>query len=189
MYQPAVPLIQVSPTFRTQRLAEVELGRLIQLHPTSGGAGAGLAVRADALSAQGDLSEGLVRLSGGPVRFERRRLDEQVTALLIDYVLETDLLTPALRSPEPGDLLVLSGRPAAGLYLGNVWPGTAALMDMASAVLRPFAAARSVLQLAYGWRLVDRDHRERVLLEHAAAEPEPEEAPETPLRRREEDCD
>ena len=59
MYQPQVPLVQLSPAFRTARLAEIELGHLILLRAGAGG-GAGLGMRADALSARGDLSEGLL---------------------------------------------------------------------------------------------------------------------------------
>jgi hypothetical protein len=73
MYEPPVALIPTSPVFKTQRLGEVELGRLVLLRDSANaGGGAGIGLRVEALSARGELSEGVLRLSGGPTRFERR---------------------------------------------------------------------------------------------------------------------
>lgn len=188
MYQPQVPLIPMSPRFKTQRLAQVELGQLLLLRDSADAhGGAGLGVRADALSAQGELIEGLVRLSGGPTRFEQRALQDNVIALQIDYLLEADLAHAAIRPPESGDLLVSAQRPGAALFIGGVWPGAAGLLDLAAAVIRPFGpAGRTPTHVALTWRLVERDNRTRTLLERAAPEPLVE---ARPRRAFGEDCD
>lgn len=172
MYQPQIPLIQMSPVFKTRRLAEVELGQLLLLRDSADSlGGAGIGVRADALSAKGELTEGLVRLSGGPTRFERRALEDAVIALQIDYILEAALGDAAVRPPQSGDLLVSPNRPAAAMFIANVWPGAAGLLDTAGAVIRPFGpAGRTPTHVALTWRLVERDNRTRTLLERAAPE-------------------
>ena len=96
MYQPQVPLIAMSPGFRAVQLAEVELGRLVLLRPAADiAAAAGIGLRADALSAQGDLTVGVLRLR--PTRFERCALDDAVIAIDIDYLLEADLASAVAR--------------------------------------------------------------------------------------------
>jgi hypothetical protein len=169
MYQPQVPLVQLSPAFRTARLAEIELGHLILLRAGVGG-GAGLGMRADALSARGDLSEGLLRLSGGPTRFERCGLDDVLVAIDIDYVLEADLTSIAARAPISGDLIVAPNRPAAGVFVANPWNGSNGLLDLASAVIRSYVAPRAATQTALSWKLTERAQRSRVLLAHEAPE-------------------
>src|SRR5579863_1658765 len=105
MYQPQVPLIAMSPGFRSAQLAEIELGRLVLLRAAADIAAApGIGLRADALSAQGDLSVGVLRLR--PTRFERCALDEAVIAIDLDYLLEPDLASAVARAPRSGDLLV-----------------------------------------------------------------------------------
>lgn len=186
MYQSAVPLIHLTPAFRNARLAEVELGRLILLRASadsSGGAGVG--VRADALSARGELTEGVLRLSGGPTRFERAGLAETVIAIEVDYLLEADLASAAVRAPTSGDLIVASTHPCAGVFVANLWPGTGGLLDIASAVIRPFAPGK-MTQVALSWKLVERDQRTRILLERSTPEPFTR---ELPRRVYSEDCD
>jgi hypothetical protein len=185
MYQPPVPLVPMSPAFHAAQLAELELGRLMLLRP--GGDGAtrpSLGMRVDALSAQGDLLTGVVRLQ--PMRFERCALDESVAALELDYVLEADLTSLVARTPAPGDLLVAARRPAAAVFLASVWGSAAGLLDVNSATIRPFGAAPRVPQVALGWRLVERVQRSRILFEHLTAEPYLQ---ELPRRVQGEDCD
>lgn len=173
MYQPSVPLIPLSPHLRARRLGEVELGRLLLLRdsPDPQG-GPGIGVRADALSARGDLTEGLVRISGGPTRFERRTLEDAVIAMEIDYLVEADLPGVQLRLPQSGDLVVAANRPGAAMFIANLWPGAAGLLDLASAVIRPFGpTGRTSTQVALSWRLVEREQRTRVLFARPVPEP------------------
>jgi len=177
MFEPQVPLIALSPAVRSARLAEIELGRLLVLRATNSAA-AGLGVRADALSARAELSAGVLRLSGGPVRFEALALETMLAALEIEYLLEADLPGLAMRAPASGDLIVTSGRPAAGLFVSRPGDeGAAALFDPATATLRPYLTPRVATQLALGWRLVERAQRTRVLLEYRAPEPYARELP------------
>ena len=183
MYQPQVALIQSSPAFRTARLAEIELGSLVVLRE-----GAGLALRADALSARGDLTVGVLRLGPGAVRFERCALDTVLVAFDIGYLVEADLTSLAARSPDSGDLIVTANRPPAGLYVTGLFDGTAGLLDLATAVIRPFVSARSALQLALNWKLVEREQRTRVLFAHEGESLEPARR-ELPRRAYGEDSD
>ena len=177
MFEPQAPLIALSPAVRSARLAEIELGRLLVLRATNSAA-AGLGVRADALSARAELSAGVLRLSGGPVRFEALALETMLAALEIEYLLEADLPGLAMRAPASGDLIVTSGRPAAGLFVSRPGDeGAAALFDPATATLRPYLTPRVATQLALGWRLVERAQRTRVLLEYRAPEPYARELP------------
>lgn len=188
MYQPQVPLIRMSPIFRAAKLAAVELGRLVLLRaaPDLPG-GTTLGVRTDALSAQGDLTEGVLRL-GAVARFERCGLEESVIAIEIDYLLEADLSSAAQRPLCSGDLVVAVQRPAAaGIYVADLWRGGGAgLLDIASAVIRPFAAPANAAHTVLSWKLVEREQRGRTLFERGAPEPP---APERLRRIPEEDCD
>ena len=168
MYQPPVPLIASSPAFRTARLAEIELGTLVLLRE-----GPGIGMRADALSAAGELTEGVLRLSPGTVRFERCALDAVLVALDVAYLLEADLTSLGARVPDSGDLVVAANRPPAGLCVLGLFAGTPGLLDLASATIRPYIAARSSQQVACSWRLVEREQRTRVLLVHAGEVAEP----------------
>jgi hypothetical protein len=120
------------------------------------------------------------------MRFERCALDESVAALELDYLLEADLTSLIARAPGAGDLLVAARRPAAALFIANVWGGSAGLLDVSSATIRPFGAAPRVSQVACGWRLVERAQRSRILFEHRLAEPYLQ---ELPRRVQGEDCD
>jgi hypothetical protein len=172
MFQPQVPLITLDPQFRAQRLGEIELGRLVLLTEPSGGARAGIGVRADTLSARGETAEGVLRLAFGPVRFERRGLDEPLLAIEIDYVLEAELESASARALESGDLVVSPTRPPSGLFVANAWPGTDGILDIASAIIRPCTESRrSAARVAMGWSLVERGNRQRVLLRHYAPHP------------------
>src|SRR5450631_994724 len=92
MYQPQTPLIETSPRFRSRRLAEIELGQLILLGDAPDAPGSpALGIRGDALSRRGEIIEGLFRLAGGSVVFERHALDESLAALEIEYDLQADL--------------------------------------------------------------------------------------------------
>jgi hypothetical protein len=188
MYEPPVALIPTSPVFRTQRLGEIELGRLVLLRdPADASGGAGIGVRVEALSARGDLSEGVLRLSGGSPCFECRALDDTLIALDIDYVLEADLGSAAVRALSSGDLLVTPSRPAAAVYVASLWGGAGGLLDIASAIIRPFSASASPAHVVLAWKLVERDHRARTLFEHVA--PEPPLARSLPRKMSGEDCD
>ncbi len=172
MYEPPTALIPTSPLFKTQRLGEIELGRLVLLREANDAAGgAGLGLRVEALSARGDLSEGVLRLGAGPPRFERRALEDTLIALDIDYVLEADLASAAVRALISGDLVVAPNRPAAGVYIGSLWQGAGGLLDIASAIIRPFTAPASPAHLVLAWKLVEREHRTRTLFEHVQIEP------------------
>ena len=187
MYQPQVPLISMSPGFRSAQLAEIELGRLVLLRPAGDiGSAPGLGLRADALSAQGDLTVGVLRLR--PTRFERCALDDALIAVELDYLLEADLASAVARAPSSGDLVVAARRPAAaGLYVAQLWGSAGGLLDMASAVIRPFGAApQASAQVVLGWRLVEREQRTRTLFECMPAEPYVQ---ELPRRVHAEDCD
>jgi len=188
MYQPQVPLIAMSPGFRTVQLAEVELGRLVLLRPAADiAAAAGIGLRADALSAQGDLTVGVLRLR--PTRFERCALDDAVIAIDLDYLLEADLASAVARVPASGDLVVAARRPAAaGIYVAPLWGSAGGLLDIASAVIRPFAAApKAAAQVVLGWRIVEREQRMRSLFERLPAEPYLQELPRRVQHG--EDCD
>src|ERR1700722_4119473 len=174
MYQPQVPLIASSPSFRTARLAEIELGSLVLLRERTG-----VGIRADSLSARGDRSEGVRRLSPGMVRFERCALDAVLVAMQVAYLLEPDLASVTSRAPDSGDLIVAPNRPPAGLFVTALFDGTAGLLDLGTAIIRPYVTTRSSLQVAFGWRLVEREQRSRVLFAHEGelAEPVRREAP------------
>lgn len=194
MYQPQIPLIEMSPGFKARRLGEVELGRLVLLRGPAADIGVGL--RADTLSARGDLTEGVLRLSGAPVRFERIGLEDSVIAIEIEFVLEADPASASARAPRSGDLIVSASRTATGLMVANLWGAGAGVLDLASAVIRPYAGTHEVTHTVLSWRLVERENRTRVLLDHSAPrEPEARlesEEPhfeEAPRRRFAEDSD
>jgi hypothetical protein len=168
VYQPQVPLIASSPEFRTARLAQIELGSLVLLRDA-----AGIGVRADVLSARGELTAGVLRLSPGMVRFEHCALDAVLVAMDISYLVEADLTSIAARAPESGDLIIAPNRSPAGLCVTGPFGDTPGLLDLASAIIRPYVAARGAPQVACSWRLVERDQRTRVLLSHEAEDTEP----------------
>jgi hypothetical protein len=161
MYQPQVPLIASSPEFRTARLAQIELGSLVLLRDA-----VGIGVRADALSARGELTEGVLRLSPGMVRFERCALDTVLVAMDISYLVEADLTSIAARAPDSGDLIIAANRSPAGLCVTGLFGDTTGLLDLASAIIRPYVGARNAPQVACSWKLVEREQRARVLLTH-----------------------
>jgi hypothetical protein len=161
MYQPQVPLIASSPEFRTARLAQVELGGLILLRDV-----AAIGVRADALSARGDLTEGVLRLGPGMVRFVRCALDSVLVALQISYLVEADLTSLTARVPEPGDLVIAPNRSPAGLCVTGAFGDTPGVLDLGSAIIRPYVTTRGPPQVACRWKLVEREQRTRVLLAH-----------------------
>ena len=172
MYQPQTPLIQTSPRFTSRRLAEIELGQLILLaaDPDASG-GATLGIRGDALSRRGEIIEGLFRLTGGGVLFERHALDDSLTALEIEYDLQADLAGPISPTYQSGDLLVRLPGAHTALVVAGPWDGRLGLLDLASAIARAFTEdpprTRSV---ALSWRLVDRADRGRVLFQRSAPE-------------------
>ena len=176
MYQTQNPLIETSPRFRSRRLAEIELGQLILLGDAPDAPGSpALGIRGDALSRRGEIIEGLFRLAGGSVVFERHALDESLAALEIEYDLQADLAGSMSQVRQPGDLLVRLPGAHTSLVVAGPWDGRPGLLDLASAVARVFTEdpphTRSV---ALSWRLVDRQDRSRVLFQRAAPErPEP----------------
>ena len=172
---PRTPLIELRPRCRTLRLAEIELGRLVLLDAPRG---AGLlAIRADALSGQGELSEGVLRL-GAPPRFERRRLDDPLLALELEYCIEPDLASARVRAPAAGDLVLARGAAASGLWLPAPFGG--ALLDLATTLLRPYAPeAAGPPRLALQWQLVERAQH-RTLFRHGGADPDLAPAPAAP---------
>jgi hypothetical protein len=188
MYQPQTPLIETSPRFRNRRLAEIELGQLILLGDAGEEpGGAGLGIRADALSRRGEIMEGLFRLGGHSVIFERHGLEANLTALEIEYDLQADLAGPMSPSRQPGDLLVRLPGGLTSLVVAGPWDGKPGLLDLASAIARPYTEdpphTRSV---ALSWRLVDRHDRSRVLFRRAPPDRSMEPLPKRP---RGEDCD
>ena len=189
MHQPQVPMIETYPQFKPRRLAEVELGRLVVVGTSPDGLGrAGLALRVDALSAQGDPTEGVLRLGAGPVRFERHALDEQVVAIDVEYVLQADLDSIATRRLQSGDLVLAAERPAATLFVAAPWRDGDGLLDVSSAIIRPFAdSERRARHVALSWALVEFENRQRVFYRHDPPEEEVARAP--PRRSVSEDCD
>ncbi len=178
------PLICSSPAFRSARLAQIELGRLVLLRAGSDCA-AGLGVRTDAVSARAELTEGVLRLSPA-VRFERRALDDGLIELEIDYLIEPDFLELASRPALSGDLLIAAGQSAVGVYVAQVWPDSAGVLELHSGLIRPAPPPRAGMQIALGWRLLEQARRERVLFDR----PLPPAAPLERLRRvHGEDCD
>lgn len=180
MYRPETPLIEMIPGLKTRRLSEIELGRLVLLGE-SRDATAGMGIRADALSRGGDVTEGVVRLSGGRVRFEPHELEQNVVAVDIDYVLEPDLASATARSPEAGDLLVSPAGGAVGVLVAGPWQGFA-LLDIASALARPFAI-EPARHLSLAWQLVDREERRRILFIRYASEDRNDDHPRYPRER------
>lgn len=170
-YQPQMPLIEMIPGLKARRLSEIELGRLVLLGNSPDAlATAGIAMRADALSRAGDITEGVVRLGGGPLRFERHGLDETLIAIEVEYVLEPDLTSAAVRPAEAGDLIV-SPAGGAGVVITGPWQGFSVL-DIASAVARPFAQEGAAgLQVTLAWELVQREERRRIIFARDAREP------------------
>ncbi len=166
-----MPLIQMLPGLKAKRLGEIELGRLVLLgNAADGSANAGIAIRADALSRAGDITEGVVRLGGGPLRFERHALDETLVAIEVEYVLEPDLTGAAVGPAAAGDLIV-SPTGGAELVVTGPWQGFG-ILDIRSAVARPFAQERAAgLQLRLAWQLVHREERRRIIFARAAREP------------------
>jgi hypothetical protein len=167
MYRPETALIEMIPGFKTRRLSEIELGRLVLLgNSRDATAGAGIGMRADSLSRGGDITEGVVRLGSGRVRFERHELDQSLVAIDIEYLLEPDLGSAAVRSPEAGDLIVAPSGGALGVLVAGPWHGLG-LLDIASAVTRPFAdPGRHGLPVCLAWQLVHREERRRILFTH-----------------------
>jgi hypothetical protein len=191
MYQPPVPLITMSPALRARRLGEVELGQLVLLRD-----GGGIGLRTDTLSPRGDVTEGVLRLSGPALEFEAMGLTDTVIAMQIAYLLEADPASASVRAPQSGDLVVSAGRATCGLFIAGLWSTADGLCDIASSIIRPAARQEGVMPTVLAWRLVERDCRTRVLLDRgqpralplprASREPPAE---EPPRRRFVEDCD
>jgi len=168
------------PGFRSRRLSEIELGRLVLLGNSRDGAAIG--IRADALSRAGDLTEGVVRLGAGQIRFERYGLDQTLMAVEVDYVLEPDLASAAVRAIEAGDLIVSPANGAVGVLVAGPWQGLG-LLDIASAVARPFTdAGTRGLPVSLAWQLVHSEERRRILFTRHPGE-RPSEHPRDELPR------
>ncbi len=170
-YQQRMPLIEMLPGLRAKRLGEIELGCRVLLGNSADGTPiAGIAIRADALSRAGDITEGVVRLGGGAPRFERHALDDTLVAIEVEYLLEPDLASATARPAQAGDLLVSPASGAVGVVITGPWQGFG-LMDVASAVARPFAQAKpDGVQLMLAWRLVEREARSKILFVRQASE-------------------
>jgi hypothetical protein len=170
MYRPETALIEMIPGFKTRRLSEIELGRLVLLgNSRDATASAGIGMRADSLSRGGDITEGVIRLGSGRVRFERHELDQSVVAIDIEYLLEADLASAAVRAPAAGDLMVAPAGGALGVLVAGPWHGLG-LLDIASAVTRPLPDPdRHGLPVCLGWQLVQREERRRILFTHEPA--------------------
>ncbi len=179
-YQQRKPLIEMLPGLRAKRLGEIELGRLVLLgNSADGTAIAGIAIRADALSRAGDITEGVVRLGGGAPRFERHALDDTLVAIEVEYLLEPDLASASAsaRPARTGDLVVSPASGAVGVVITGPWQGFG-LMDVASAVARPFAQAKpDGVQVMLAWRLVELEARSKILFVHQASAPRREPLP------------
>ena len=177
-YQQRVPLIQVLPGLKAKRLGEIELGGLVLLgNSADGSASAGIAIRADALSRAGDITEGVVRLGGDAPRFEPRALDDTLVAIEVEYLLEPDLASATARPARSGDLAVSSASGAVGVVIAGPWQGLG-LMAVETAVARPFAPTKSEgVQVILAWRLVEREVRSKVLFTRQVREPRRESLP------------
>jgi len=174
MYQPRQPLIEMSPRLVTRRLSEVELGQLLLVSDRS--AGSGIGIRGDVLSQQGDVSEGLFRLQADLIRFERRELSEKVVAIELAFVLEAELGSATRRAPAWGDLLLSGASGSAGVLVAGPWPRGEGLLDLASAVARPYEpGAQAPAMIVTEWQLVDREARSRVLFRHTPSDEGPAE--------------
>ena len=170
MYQPRQPLIELSPRLTARRLSEVELGQLLLVADDA--AGPGIGIRGDVLSTRGDVIEGLFRLHGELIRFERRELGERVVAIELAYVLEAELGSAGRRSPEPGDLLLSGASGSAGVLVAGPWPRGEGLLDLGSAVARAYErGAQTPALVVPDWRLIGREQRSRVLFRRTASEP------------------
>lgn len=171
-YQPRVPLIQMLPGLKAKRLGEIELGRLVLLgNSADGSATAGIAVRADALSRAGDITEGVVRLGGQAPRFERHALDDTLIAVEVEYLLEPDLASATARPAHGGDLVISPASGAVGVVIAGPWQGFG-LMAVETAVARPFTQAKpGGAQVLPAWRLVEREARSRILFTREVREP------------------
>jgi hypothetical protein len=171
-YQPRVPLIQMLPGLKAKRLGEIELGRLVLLgNSADGTATAGIAMRADALSRAGDITEGVVRLGGDAPRFERHALDDTLVAIEVEYLLEPDFASATARPAHSGDLVVSLASGAVGIVIAGPWQGFGVLA-VETALARPFAPARpGTGQVMAAWRLVEREARSRLLFTRQAREP------------------
>jgi hypothetical protein len=179
MYQPRQPLIELSPRLASRRLSEVELGQLLLTGESV--SGTGLAVRGDVLTERSELLEGLFRLYGELVFFERRELGARVVAIETAFVVEAELGSAARRSPEIGDLLLSGTSATAGVLVEGPWTGGAGLLDLGSAVARPYGESAGAHLIVTDWRLVEREQRSRVLYRRGAREAVAEERWRAPL--------
>lgn len=194
MYQPRPPLIELSPRLINRRLSEVELGRLLLAGDVGGSAS--FAIRGDVLTERGDLIEGLFRLGADRIRFERCALSERVVAIETPFVLEAELGSLTRRPAAVGDLLLseASGG-SAGLLIEGPWARGEGLLDLASAVARPYGdGSPAPATLVASWRLVEREDRSRVIFRRIGSEllrDEPRDEPRDERWResREEDAD
>jgi hypothetical protein len=180
MYQPQTPLIETSPRFRNRRLAEVELGQLVLLAESGAADSASLGIRGDALSRRGEILEGVFRLTGPSVVFERHPLEERLAALEIEYDLQADLAGPMSRARQPGDLLVRLPGARTALVVAGPWEGRPGLLDLASAVARAYTEdPPHTRSIALSWRIVDRQDRSRIIFQRTL----PDHSLEPPVRR------
>jgi hypothetical protein len=170
MYQPRPPHIELSPRLTMKRLSEVELGQL--LLAGDGDDGASFAIRGDVLTERGDIVEGLFRLHADGVRFERRELGERVVTIETAFVLEAELDSITRRAAAIGDLLLSESSGSAGVLVAGPWVRGEGLLDLASAVARPYAEGPGApATLVASWRLVAREERSRVIFRRYASEP------------------
>jgi hypothetical protein len=179
MYQPRQPLIELSPRLVSKRLSEVELGQLLLAGEAS--SRTGLALRGDVLTERGGLIEGLFRLHDDLVSFERRELGARVVAIETAFVLEAELASAARRPAEIGDLLLSGTSGTAGVLVAGPWARGAGLLDLASAVARPYGESTDAHFVVTDWRLVEREQRSRLLYRRSAGESVAEERWREPL--------
>lgn len=182
-YRPETQLIEMSPGFRSRRLSEIELGRLVLLgNARDGTAGAAIGIRADALSRTGDVTEGVVRLGARHIRFERHDLDQTVMAVEVEYLLEPYLAGAAVRPVAAGDLIVSPTNGAVGVLVAGPWQGLG-LLEVASALARPFTdTGTRGPPVCLAWQLVDREERRRILFTRGSSEHPSEPAGDAPTR-------
>jgi hypothetical protein len=172
MYQPRQPLIELSPRLASKRLSEVELGQLLLAGEAA--SGLGYAIRGDVLTERGDVIEGLFRLNEDLLTFERRELSARVVAVETAFVLQAELASAARRRAEVGDLLLPGPSGTAGVLVEGPWARGAGLLDLASAVARPWEDPSSAQLVVSEWTLVEREQRSRVLYRRAPRQSERE---------------
>jgi hypothetical protein len=79
------------------------------------------------------------------------------------FVLEAELASATRRTADIGDLLLSGASGTAGVLVEGPWPRGVGLLDLASAVARPYGESNDAHFIVTDWRLVEREQRSRLL--------------------------